>query len=127
MSIYCPIDLYGGGDARPSGGKGRKEGIALGVNFRPIVSGEAASDECVMVRQDACVGILADPSKQRGRALDVGEQKSQRLRGKRLRDRRSRQQDRCAGSLAFVKLVGLFFRLEQRPPCTHLGHRKRRE
>ena len=77
-----PLHLDGRGHARAGRGEHREERVALGVDLPAAVRGQPGTDQPVVRGEDLRVRI-AQALQQRRRALDVGEEKSERQRGQR--------------------------------------------
>ena len=77
-----PLHLDGRGHARAGRGEHREERVALGIDLPAAVRGQPGTDQPVVRGEDLRVGI-AQALQQRRRALDVGEEKSERQRGQR--------------------------------------------
>jgi hypothetical protein len=66
------------------GGEHREESIALRVDLSSAMSRQPGADQPMMVGQDTGIGFVADPPKQRGRTLNVGEKEGERFRARSL-------------------------------------------
>jgi len=68
-----PLGVYGRPDGVGGPSEGDEEGIALGIDLDPAVSGDGPADDPTMLRQSLVVGV-AEIAQQPRRTLDVGEQ-----------------------------------------------------
>lgn len=84
-----PKSLLHFDDRRQTGARRRehgKESVALRRDLGPVVSCEAGADELVMIGESLGVGVATEAAEEPRRALDVGKEEGQCLRGKSLRD-----------------------------------------
>ena len=72
-------------DHRRSAGAGRgehgEEPVALGTDLPAVVRGEAGPDDLVVIGQDLGIGVATQTTEDRRRALYVGEEECERVRG----------------------------------------------
>ena len=64
--------------ARRRGGEHREKGVPLRIDLPAAVTGKPRPDDRVVVGQHAGVHVLAHPTEQNCRALDIGEKKRER-------------------------------------------------